>query len=1141
MAKLYPPVIEGTIPAFNGATLVVPFSMNRAVSKADIGGFSAKIKTVQSNTFVVTLNNGVLRDGYAEFNIEGLWTPKAGQYYKLQLAYIGTDNTVGYYSTVGVVKYCNVPSDAVYIENLNISTKNIFMYDFIGVYDHSADPMEKVFQYRFVLYKNDDIEYDSGWLLHDATKDMTTDTSIDSYTFLDDLEENVDYFIQYKVITVNGLELNTGKYPLIAMPEFSMSFNLTLNATVDDHGFENGYVSIIAQGEINNGIEQIISGKFKIYRCNVRTPRHWEPIFNFVLQQEKPSSFIWKDFTVEHGETYKYKICQYNDSGILTTGAYSNEVYVDFEDMFLFDGKRQLKIRFNPKVSSFKNDILESKLETIGSKYPFFFRNGHVHYKEFPISGLISYLTDNDELFKPLEEMYLDNENLARNSTPSVESLYTKTPNWKQENWGAATEYVYDKHFKTTDLLNYNLAAEKKFKLDVLEWLTDGKPKLFRSPVEGNYIVRLMNTTLTPNDTVGRMLHTFQCTAYEIDDINYNNLNAYGFLNGGNSNDGTNGIDQLLNNDVELRFRTIKLKEIFNQALLDSGLTKAEFLEANEPIEVIIDPNQVETNIVAQAITIEDCEEGDTFTVDGEVITIGSTHFYNLNNLHPIKSVTFKPQDIYIIGEDMTDISKWYTVDSDPQITYSYYSSFTGNTIFDMITDIAINNIPRKQFIGGDISSNTNIIDSLQDIKHKILKYDYIELIKKPVEEIYSIINLSSDAITKGAFFGDGFTANDINKYFSFDKTGWGRGRENKGATTSIKVPNYVNASTSATTADLVKNMPFCIFHVNPTTVQNIEMRQKINALRRGITTWLEQYVIDPDLVNSYLAEPTEEKRDEIIASFYGDTSAVEASLQAYLDATEEYRDGLISTYLTEHAHYVLSNDETVNASTTYYEKVETIEISEDCLKEYYTQVIPEDGSSPKALGLYEYTTEITVDYNQTRNMPYNYDYDKFKYDQDYYLIYDNKIDKFKLYDYDTKVWINTDPQSDEYIDLAETAQSIIYYDIDEIQSLYISNGIICALSYKEIETSYNFENERDIANLKQQYTTAIMQYQQAVKNWTPPIETTDEDTGKITYTRWYPDPADTFSDINAKYSAFIRALDTRIIEWRKETEANEE
>jgi hypothetical protein len=44
--------------------------------------------------------------------------------------------------------------------------------------------------------------------------------------------------------------------------------------------------------------------------------------------------------------------------------------------MFLFDGERQLKIRFNPKVSSFKEYIPEIKIDTIGSKYPYFFRNG---------------------------------------------------------------------------------------------------------------------------------------------------------------------------------------------------------------------------------------------------------------------------------------------------------------------------------------------------------------------------------------------------------------------------------------------------------------------------------------------------------------------------------------------------------------------------------------------------------------------------------------------------------------------------------------------------------------------------------------------------------------------------------------------
>ena len=74
-------------------------------------------------------------------------------------------------------------------------------------------------------------------------------------------------------------------------------------------------------------------------------------------------------------------------------------MYSDFEDAFLFDGERQLKIKYNPKVSSFKTDLQETKIETIGSKHPFILRNGNVSYKEFPISGLISYLMDEGKYF----------------------------------------------------------------------------------------------------------------------------------------------------------------------------------------------------------------------------------------------------------------------------------------------------------------------------------------------------------------------------------------------------------------------------------------------------------------------------------------------------------------------------------------------------------------------------------------------------------------------------------------------------------------------------------------------------------------------------------------------------------------------
>ena len=58
------------------------------------------------------------------------------------------------------------------------------------------------------------------------------------------------------------------------------------------------------------------------------------------------------------------------------------------------------------------------------------------------------------------------------------------------------------KEFKpsNTNLISENIRLERQFKLEVLDWLTNGKPKLFKSPTEGNYLVRLMNVNLSPSD-----------------------------------------------------------------------------------------------------------------------------------------------------------------------------------------------------------------------------------------------------------------------------------------------------------------------------------------------------------------------------------------------------------------------------------------------------------------------------------------------------------------------------------------------------------------------------------------------------------------------------------------------------------------
>ena len=57
MVKLYPPYIEGSIPAFFGKKLIVPYEMNKTVGYNDIIGFKLKIMTVTTNKIIGYVNS----------------------------------------------------------------------------------------------------------------------------------------------------------------------------------------------------------------------------------------------------------------------------------------------------------------------------------------------------------------------------------------------------------------------------------------------------------------------------------------------------------------------------------------------------------------------------------------------------------------------------------------------------------------------------------------------------------------------------------------------------------------------------------------------------------------------------------------------------------------------------------------------------------------------------------------------------------------------------------------------------------------------------------------------------------------------------------------------------------------------------
>ena len=460
--KLPPPIIEGTLPAFYGTELTVPFVMNKAVSINEFDSFEVKIKSALNNALIKTETVILYQDlNKVIFNISADLV--IGRYYKIQMAYRSGD-IVGYYSDIGIAKYTTEPE--VFIENLNKDTINPHVYNYIGKYSQiNGDATEKVHSYCFNLYQDNDLIKTTDWILHNSNLDENGYESFDLFNLEEDLDLDKIYYIEYKIKTNNNLMVSSGKYPIKQKVLYASDQLINILPILN---YENGYI------ELNFKSDKPLIGDFIISKSDASSDfKKWHDIYTLNLRKDSINNFSFKDFDVAYNQTYKYAIAQTNKYNLLTEKQISEPITVLFEDMFLFDGEKQLKIRFNPKVSSFKNYILETKVDTIGSKYPFFFRNGSVKYKEFPINGLISCLMDEEQLF-------MENE------------------------------------FVSTNLIDSNIYQEKEFKLKVLEWLGNGQSKLFKSPAEGNYIVYLMNVNLTPIDTLGRMLHSFSCNAYEI-------------------------------------------------------------------------------------------------------------------------------------------------------------------------------------------------------------------------------------------------------------------------------------------------------------------------------------------------------------------------------------------------------------------------------------------------------------------------------------------------------------------------------------------------------------------------------------------------------------------------------------------------
>lgn len=404
-------------------------------------------------------------------------------------------NNFSEWSTVCLIRGISTPtlsvngfdasSDMTYWEDSNV--------DILGQLTFAdAAESETLKSYQIKLYDADNnLLTDSGLMYSNNYNNINSFT----YTLKYRLNEGDIYKLTIDYTTQN-LYTDHLEFPFTVVQSYAEKLDATLAYVLDDDNARLG-VNIKA----NVGAKPIV-GNITIRRSSSESNfTIWEDVHTVSVTEDQELDYTWYDYTIESGIWYKYCAQKRSTTGQRGVIVELNEPkMLIFDDMYLTGRDRQLRLRFNPTVSSFKRNVVESNTVTIGSKYPFIKRNGYTYYRSFPIGGLISSQMEAGKDFTTKEELYYGEENVER---------YEK----------------YNRENKISE--DYDFTYEREFREKVEEFLMDNTVKLFRSPTEGNILVKLMDVNFQPNQTLGRRLFSFTATAYEIDEYSIDNCDKY--------------------------------------------------------------------------------------------------------------------------------------------------------------------------------------------------------------------------------------------------------------------------------------------------------------------------------------------------------------------------------------------------------------------------------------------------------------------------------------------------------------------------------------------------------------------------------------------------------------------------------------
>lgn len=534
--SLYPALVDSYTPAFVGDKCTLNFSLSAFNAESDFSSIhitvskqsngeniindvnNAEQGRYRANKILILNSESYTKTSDGEYSVEILnediqngWA--VGEIYKIQIRLSSIEFPTSAIDTqaawlsqnAGEFSEWSTVSVTKYLEKVNVTSKldDVSSYtssslDFYGTFVCN-DSSESLYDYTLQLFDENGILLDS----QQKTANVLDHPNEIFYSFKYELQTGHSYKVELEYRTINYYT-NKKSYSFSVVLPSQSDCDLDLVLLIDGER-DNGRIGLklSAEGGVPKG---------SIYRIKRSDGGSnftvWEDIkilkFDRGMTATEVNAYITYDYFIESGVFYQYGIQKIigNNSSILNKN--KEIVMQEFDSSFLIGaGCRQLKLPFNQTMNSYKYVVSDSNIETIGGKYPFIARNGNLKYRSFPLNGLVSFQMDENELFASKGSLY------------KYGTLVSKYNNYNiNKNINSHMDYIY----------------ERKFREEVLEFLQDGKPKLFKSPTEGNILIRLVDVSLSPNQTLNRMISEFSSTAYEIAECtieNYINNKIY--------------------------------------------------------------------------------------------------------------------------------------------------------------------------------------------------------------------------------------------------------------------------------------------------------------------------------------------------------------------------------------------------------------------------------------------------------------------------------------------------------------------------------------------------------------------------------------------------------------------------------------